>query len=276
MKKWLLQYGVIVFTLAIALLILWPLVLMLSLSIWRSADVLRLYQQRIPHVTFIPPVVSFEQFVLVIFEHPSYLNMLFNSLVLSMGISIGAVVVDFFAGYVLSKIRFRGCGIIYGAYVFMMLLPPQVTLLPVYIASRTLGLINSWWSIVLPGIFSPMGVFLMRQFLVTVPDEMYACMRLETTSTLRLLLYGILPCVKPGLITLLVVVFSENWAMVEQPLLLLSDPSTFPLSLALCSKEVVPLDTAFAAAILFLLPAFALYAVFQDQIQAGIGGIQPK
>ena len=153
MKKWLLQYGVIVFTLAIALLILWPLVLMLSLSIWRSADVLRLYQHRIPHVTFIPPVVSFEQFVLVIFEHPSYLNMFFNSLVLSMGISIGAVVVDFFAGYVLSKIRFRGCGIIYGAYVFMMLLPPQVTLLAVYIASRTLGLINSWWSIVLPGTY---------------------------------------------------------------------------------------------------------------------------
>lgn len=276
MKKRLLNGTMAAFALALALVILWPLGFMFSLSMRRPADVAALYQQRMPDLSLIPPVVSLEQFVSVLLEQPSYLDMFINSLALSVGISLGAVAIDFLAGYVLAKVPFRGRGILYGVYVLMMLLPPQVTLLPVYIASRAAGLINSWWSILLPGIFAPVGVFLTRQFLVTVPDEMCACIRLETKSTLRLLLQGVAPCVKPGLITLFVVVFVENWGMVEQPLILLSDPAKFPLSLALCGKAAVPPETAFAAAAVFAAPAFVLYALFQDQIQDGIGGIQPK
>lgn len=276
MKKWLLSHGMTIFALAVALLVLWPLALMFSLATWRSADVTHLYQQGIPCLSLIPPVVSLEQFVRIVFEQYNYLHMFFNSLMLSAGIGFGAVVVDFFAGYVLAKVRFRGRGFVCGIYVFAMLLPLQVTLLPVYIASRTMGLINSWWSMILPGIFAPLGVFFMQQFLVSLPDEMVACMRMETRSTLCLLLHGILPYAMPGLITLFVIVFAENWGMVEQPLLLLTDPAKFPLSLALCSKETVPQDIAFAAAVIFSLPAFVFYILFQDQIQTGIGGFQPK
>lgn len=276
MKDHIVQCIARIVILIIVLLTLYPLLLMISLSMWRSSDVLHLYQQQIPHFCLPPPVFSLEQFVLVIFEQSSYADMFINSLLLSVSISLTAVTIDFLAGYVLSKLHFCGSKLIYHIYVFMALLPAQVILLPIYIASRTLHLINSWWSIVLPGIFSPLGVFFMRQFLVAIPDEIFACMRLETSSTMRLLLHGILPYARSGLITLFVILFSENWAMVEQPLLLLSDPSKFPLSLALCSKESVPLDIAFAGAVIFTLPALVLYTVFQDQIQDGIGGIQLK
>ncbi len=276
MKKRIMHCIAVIPVLAIVLLILWPLGLMVSFSTWRSEDIVLLYQQSAPVLTLIPPVASLEQFVRIVFEQSSYLTMFVNSLLLSVGISLGAIVIDFFAGYVLAKVPFRGQKLIYGSFVFMMLLPSQVTLLPIYIASRALHLINSWWSLILPGIFTPLGVFFMQQFFLTVPDEMYACMRLETKSTLRMLLQGILPCVKPGLIALFVVLFAENWSMVEQPLLLLSDPATFPLSLALCSKTTVPAEVVFAAAVIFALPAFVLYALCQDQIQDGLGGIQPK
>jgi multiple sugar transport system permease protein len=254
-------------------IMLLPVVLIFSQATMRIRDVNALFESSTPNIAIIPPVVSMEQFYGVLIEHQKYLEMFFNSLWLTLVIAVFHTLVSFLSGYVLAKVPFYGRRTVYFLYVLFMVMPLQVTLLPVYMMSKVMGIYNSWWSLILPGVFAPLGVFMMRQFILSVPDELCASVRLESKSTCILLFYVIAPYVKAGLITLFVIAVSENWNMVEQPLLLLSDPGKYPLSIVLNSKDSVPLSIQFAGAVVFMLPMGLLYLMLKEQILNGLGGI---
>lgn len=250
-----------------------PVILIFSHATMRFNDVTALFESSHPAITFIPPVVSLQQFYGVLIENLKYLEMFFNSLWLTLVIATFHTIVSLLSGYVLAKVPFPGRGAVYLIHVLFMVMPLQISLLPVYMISKATGIYNSWWSLILPGVFAPLGVFMMRQFILSVPDELCACMRLESKSTFSMLLHVIVPYVKAGLITLFVISFAENWNMVEQPLILLSDPGKYPLSIVLNSKESVSLTILFAGAVVFMLPTGLLYLLLKEQILDGLGGI---
>ncbi len=248
-----------------------PVVLIAVHSLMRPGDVVSLFSSVCPPIHLIPEVVSIKQYYAVLVEHQSYLEMFFNSLFLTLAIAAAHTCVSFLAGYVLAKVHFPGRGAIYFLYVFFMVMPLQVTLLPVYMASKAIGIYNSWWSLFLPGVFAPLGVFLMRQFVLSVPDELCACVRLDTKSTRAMLMHVVAPCARAGLITLFIVTFAESWNMVEQPLLLLSDPAKYPLSVVLNAKANMPHTMLFAGAVVFMLPTGLLYVLLKEYILDGLG-----
>ncbi len=257
-----------------ACLVMYPVALSFSHAFMRRADVIGAIGRPQRGMDLLsPPVVSLEQLYGVLMEHSQYLHMFINSLWLTALIAVFHTLFALSGGYVLAKVPFRGRGLLFFAFALLTVMPLEVSLFPTYIVTRLLRLYNSWWAIILPGIFSPLGVFMMRQFILNVPDELCEEMRLESRGSFAMLFYVIAPCVRAGMITLFVIIFAEHWNMVEQPLMLLSDPRKYPLSLVINRPDAFPRDLVYAAALVFLLPVGMLYMLVKEQIIDGLGGI---
>ncbi len=221
-------------------------------------------------VSLIPLRITLSQYYTVLIEEYKYLNMFWNSVKLSAGITVLHVFIAIITAYVFAKVEFRGRDIIFFIYIVVMMMPFQVTLLPNYILVRSLNLLDTYYSILLPGIFAPFGVFLMRQFMKYIPDEMIEAAVLESDSVKDLFITVIIPMAKPGIIALTVLTFAENWNMVEQPLIYLSDALKHPLSLALNSIIKSNNAIAFAGSVIYMMPIIILFLYFEEYIIQGL------
>ncbi|MGI6705000.1 MAG: carbohydrate ABC transporter permease [Clostridia bacterium] len=183
---------------------------------------------------------------------------------------IGQLLLAPLAAFAFSKFTFRFKNVLFFIYVVVMMLPFQGVMIPNYIALGNMGLLNTAWSLILPGIFSPFAVFLLRQYMMNVPDEILEAARIDGASNLQIFFHIMLPQVTPGLAAMVVLSFAEIWNMVEQPLLLVRDKKLYPLSLVLCDLEKVSMTEVFAGAVLFMAPVIILYFIFHDDIISGI------
>ena len=154
-----------------------------------------------------------------------------------------------------------------------MMMPFQVTLLPQYIVSRDWGIYDTPAALILPGIFSAFGTFILTQILKTMPDDMIEAAKLETGSTLRLLWYVVLPNLRGGIVCLFVLQFTELWNMVAEPLVLMETELKMPLAAMLNggNAPVVP-----AATVVFLFLPFLLYLLFSDTLREEMGSMVVK
>ena len=123
------------------------------------------------NLKFIPDMVSFSQYITVLFKSPDYLLKFWNSVVLVVPIVIFQLVVAVFAAYGFMRTKGKAAAIVFFSYVILMMMPYQVTLVSNYIVLDKLNLIGTYWALILPGIFSPFGVFLMRQVMATTPTS---------------------------------------------------------------------------------------------------------
>lgn len=163
-------------------------------------------------------------------------------------------------GFYLAKQDSRWTRAIFYFVILTMLAPLQITMTPTLILAKQLKIDNSWWAILLPSAVMPFGVFLTRQFIRSLPDEIIDAVRLDTNSVLSVLYYLVIPFSVPALCTLLMLCFSECYGMIEQPLILL-DPakSIMPLSVEMNSIYRLFPNVIFAASILFVSPCLLLY-----------------
>lgn len=152
----------------------------------------------------------------------------------------------------------------------LMLMPFQVTLLPTYLLSKRLGIYDTLWALILPDVFSPMGVFLIWEFMKSIPDETMEAAYLETDSNCRVLCSIVLPAVRPGIVTAGVLHFAESWNRIEQPLILLQSEWRYPLSLRLSLLSESTIGIRFAGSVLFMAPAVLLYFLLRDEITESI------
>jgi len=196
--------------------------------------------------------------------------MFWNSFKLTFIIASVHTVVAVLAAYVFAKVNFKGRDTIFFIYIVVMMMPFQVTLLPVYIQARLLNIYDTWLAIILPGIFAPFGVFLMRQFIKYIPDEFLEAVALKSNSVLDLFRIAVIPAAKPGIIALMVLNFAENWNMVEQPIILLEDQLKYPLSIALNSIIERSTNIAFAGSVVYMIPIIILYFYFEEYIISGL------
>ncbi|OZB92374.1 carbohydrate ABC transporter permease [Paenibacillus sp. XY044] len=222
------------------------------------------------HLKLIPDWVSFGQYAEVLVQKPVFLHMFWNSVFIVVPIIVGQVIVASLAAYAFAKLRFPGREKLFVVYLMTMLMPFQVTLVPNYIIADKLGLMNTTSAIILPGIFSAFGVFMLRQFMLHIPYSYVEAAKIDGAGQLRIFYSIMLPLIQPGMAALTVLLFVDNWNMVEQPLIFLEDAFKQPLSLYLAQINEGARGVAFAAAAIYMAPMVLLYLYAESYFTQGI------
>jgi multiple sugar transport system permease protein len=218
----------------------------------------------------LPDWLTLDGYREVFYSRPDYLGKFWVSLLLSGTILAGQLVVSVLGGYAFARFRFPGRDAVFFVVVLLLMLPLQVTLVPNYIVLEAFGLIGDYWALLLPGMFSAFGVFLMRQVMTALPAELFEAARLDGAGAWRSLWRICLPNCKPGLAALAVLSFADSWNMVEQPLVFLRDAYKYPMSVFLTQVNSLSPEVGFVCGILSVLPALALFLHYKDEMVLGI------
>ncbi|MCR8844516.1 carbohydrate ABC transporter permease [Paenibacillus sp. SC116] len=285
MKKSAVLYKCIMslFLTACAVIALLPLGIPLTNSLMKEKEINRNYELlgKMPdagsgatdafvNLKIIPDWVSFEQYEKVLLETPIFLNMFWNSVFLVVPIIVGQTIVGALAAYAFSKLKFRGREALFFVYLMAMLMPFQVTLVPNYIIVDLLGIGNSASAIILPGIFSAFGVFMMRQFMLSIPYAYVEAAVMDGAGHWYVFWRIIVPLMKPGIAALVVLLFVDYWNMVEQPLIFLDDAFKQPLSLYLSRIQEAAKGVSFAASLLYMSPMVLLFLYAESYFVQGV------
>jgi multiple sugar transport system permease protein len=168
-----------------------------------------------------------------VFEIVPFAQSFLNSVVITAVCSLSVLVTSIMSAFVFAKYRFRGRDALFWLLVGTMFLPPIVTIVPLYNMMSSLGLTDSYAGVVLPWLANAFGIFLMRQFIADVPDELLDAARLDGASEFRLLVTIVVPLLRPAIITLLVFTVVYYWNNFLWPLTILSSQDKFPITITL-------------------------------------------
>lgn len=218
----------------------------------------------------IPELVTLKQYYSVLLKKTQFLFMFWNSVLLTFPIVIGQTLVATLAAYAFAKMKFRGRNVLFFLYIVVMLMPFQVTLVPNYIIAGQLGLLNNPLSIIFPGIFSTFGVFLLKQYMEQIPDSYLEAAKVDGANPFQIFLRIIVPMSRAGIAAMAILVFIDNWNMVEQPLIFLQDATRQPLSLYLAKIIDGEKGLAFAASTLYMMPMLLNFLYAERYLLEGI------
>lgn len=235
------------------------------------------YISDVVNLKFIPDEVTFEQYKTVLFKSPDYLLKFWNSMILVVPIVVFQLIVALFAAYGFTRYRGRIREIIFFAYIILMLMPYQVTLVPNFMVSQWLHLIDTNWAIWLPGFFSPFAVFLLTKYMRRIPYGILEAAKVDGAGEFQIFRYICVPLCKGALASVAILVFIDYWNMVEQPLILLTDSDMHPLSVFLSKINTGEIALAFAVASIYLIPTLLVYLYGEEYLLEGIayqGGIK--
>ncbi len=218
----------------------------------------------------IPDMVSFKQYFIVLFQSPEYLLKFWNSMILTVPIVLGQMALASLASYGFYRCRGRVKNIVFFSYIILMLMPYQVTLVPNFIVSETLGILNTRWAIFLPGIFTPLSVFILTKSMRRIPHASIEAARLDGASEFKIFRKICMPMCKNALYSVAILTFIDNWNMVEQVLVLLDDPEKQPLSVFLSQINSGEIGVAFAVATIYMIPPILLFLHGEESLVEGI------
>lgn len=274
-----------------AILFLMPIVLTVSNSFMSSSEISANYGQVFAttdtggktfisekvNLKFIPDMVSFSQYATVLFKSPEYLFKFWNSVILVVPIVGFQLLVASGAAFGFTRYKGRIKEIIFFIYIILMLMPYQVTLVPNYLVSEWLNILDTKWAIWLPGIFSPFAVFMLTKYMRRIPDSVMEAAQIDGAGEWQIFRRICMPLCKGALCSVAILIFIDYWNMVEQPLILLSDPETHPLSVFLSKINEGEVGLAFAVATIYMVPPILVFLYGEDYLVEGItyqGGIK--
>lgn len=166
--------------------------------------------------------------------------------------------------------KFKGKDVLLVFYVVLMMMPLQVTILPNYIGLRDLRLLDTHLCIILPAVFSPFGIVVMRQYMQGMDNSIIEAIRLETNSMMRVLIHCVIPQVKICIFAVAIFIFAESWNMLEQPMLFLKSENLQNLSVFISKAENYGGEVLFPASVIFFIPVLLLYSFFNDYLEKGL------
>lgn len=222
------------------------------------------------NLKFIPDKVSLSQYITVLFKSPDYLLKFWNSVILVVPIVVLQVGVASITAYGFTRWRGKVRSFLFFFYVILMLMPYQVTLVPNYLVSQWLGILNTRWAIIFPGMFAPFSVFLLTKFMRRIPASLIEAAKLDGSSEWQIFKDICLPQCRSALYSIAILVFIDYWNMVEQPLILLSDASLQPLSVYLSTINTGEIGIAFAIAVIYMIPGLLLFLHGEEYLVEGI------
>lgn len=229
------------------------------------------------NLKFIPDMVSFSQYRSVLLRNPEYLLKFWNSVMLTLPITIFQLLTAILAAYGFARYPGKIKSIIFFVYIILMMMPYQVTLVPNYLVADELGLLDSRWSVILPGIFSPFSVFLLTKVMKRIPKAYIEAAKLDGAGELQIMLKICLPLCKGALVSVGMLVFIDYWNMVEQPLILMKNTDLHPLSVFLSQINTGDIGLAFAVGTVYMIPTVLMFLYGEDYLVQGItysGGIK--
>jgi len=202
-----------------------------------------------------------------------FLHYFWNSAFITVIATVIILLFNAMAAFALSKYRFRGRGTVFLVILATLMIPPTIILVPNYLIASTLGLTNSLWGVIWPGVATPTGVFLLRQYMLTLPDELLDAARMDNASEWRLFWRIVLPLSAPALAVLAIFSVMWRWNDFLWPMVVLNRSEQFTLQLALNSFQgelTTSWNLLLAMTVLTLLPVTLIFLVLQRHITQGI------
>lgn len=203
----------------------------------------------------------------------------FNSLYIGIVVTIGILLLDSMAGYVLAKKRFPGRNLIFWLIISTMMIPSQVTLVPMFIMVRDLGLMDTHWALILPDLSMVFGVFLMRQFMLSIPDELIEAAKIDGASEWRTYWKIVLPLARPGLAALGIFTFMNVWNSFLWPIIVLNSAKLYTLPVGLKTLQdanLADFKLLMSGAAIAAIPMIIVFLIFQRHFVKGLtlGGVK--
>lgn len=196
----------------------------------------------------------------------------FNSAVIAVTNTLISLLVSSFYGYIFAKKEFPGKRVLFWILICTLMVPFHVVAIPIFLMFRDFHMINTYWGLIIPGIFSAYGVFLMRQVIKTLPTELIEAAKIDGCTELQIYARIILPLSKPGLAVLGIFTFVGNWNDFFWPLVLLNDSKmyTLPVGLPTLQGQWTDFGLLMAGATLAALPTIVIFLLFQRYFLQGI------
>lgn len=218
----------------------------------------------------IPESVTLSQYAAVLFKQPAFIVLLMNSLKITLPVVLGNTAVSLLCAYAFTIWQWKHKEKLFFIYIIVMLMPLQAVLVPNYIIADWLHIKTSYLAIILPGIFSPFGVFLLRQSMKGIPKEYFEAAKIDGAGDWYIFLHIVLPQMKSGIAALSMLVFIEYWNMVEQVIVFIKDYFKEPLSVFLSRIADGQIGLIFAASCVFMFLPLWFLAIGQRNLEKGI------
>ncbi|MBP6796965.1 MAG: carbohydrate ABC transporter permease [Luteimonas sp.] len=260
--SWLVNGALVV----IALLSLAPLAWMVSVSFMPRGEA-----SHFPP-PFLPSLATLDNYR-ELFATTGVARNFLNSMLVAGAITLLSLLVNTMAGYAFAKLRFAGRERIFQVLLAALVVPAQVAMLPLFLLMKQLGLVNSYWGVIVPALATVFGIFLVRQYARSIPDELIEAARIDGAGELRIFFQVVLPMLKPVLVTLAIFTFMGAWNDFMWPLIVLTDQAhyTLPVALAALSREhIMDVEMMMAGAVVTVLPVLALFLVLQRYYIQGL------
>jgi multiple sugar transport system permease protein len=249
-----------------ALLTVFPLLWMLSVS----------FMPRGAASTYPPPLLpsapTFDNYQQLFTQHAAARYM-FNSALIASCATMISLVFNTMAGYAFAKLRFAGRERIFQVLLGALVIPAQVTMIPLFALVKYMGLVSTYGGVLVPTLASVFGIFLIRQYSLSLPDELLEAARIDGASEWRIFRSIVIPLLKPILVTLAILTFLATWNDFMWPLIVLTEQKyqTLPVVLAGLSREYVQdNELMMAGAVITIVPVLVLFLVMQRYYIAGI------
>ncbi|MCD2440711.1 carbohydrate ABC transporter permease [Agromyces sp. SYSU K20354] len=248
-------------------------VLMVFPFVWQTLTAFKTFQDSVQ----VPPIILPDPWVFTnfaeVFESMPFGQMFLNSVLLTIGRTVGQVILCTMAGYAFARIPFKGRNVVFVVFLSVLMVPSQLYLLPQYEIIQSLGWLNTLQALIVPGIFSAFGTFLMRQFFMSMPAELEEAARIDGANPWQTFVRVMVPLAKPGIIALTVFTVLWSWNDLLWPLVVTTDPEKMPLSVGL--SQLVGLHgtdypVLMAGALLATLPMLITFMILQKQFIQGI------
>ncbi|WP_303823492.1 carbohydrate ABC transporter permease [Ruminococcus flavefaciens] len=285
------NFFIFIFILAAAFIFLMPTVLTFANSFMTSNEINANYGAMLSNMTenkktfissnvnlkFIPDKVTFDQYKAVLIQNSDYLMKFWNSVWLTVPITVFQMVVAILTSYGFSRYPNKFKSIIFFAYIILMIMPYQVTLVPNYLVADKFGLLDTRLSIILPAIFSPFSIFLLTKVMRRIPISYVEAAKLDGAGEFKILTKIYIPLCKGAIVSIAMLVFIDYWNMVEQPLVLMKETTLHPLSVFLSQINTGDIGLAFAVGVVYMIPTVLMFLYGEDYLLEGItysGGIK--
>ncbi len=243
-----------------------PFIWMISASFMHSGEA-NTYPPK-----FIPENFTTEHYE-TLFNRLNLSDYFINSVIISAGVTLFSLVLNSMAGYAFAKYRFNGKKKLFHLLLSSMIIPGQVTMLPVFLTLKTLGLVNTYWAIIIPGMASIFGIFLIKQFAMSIPDSLIESAKIDGAGDVEVYMRIILPLCRPILLTLGIFTFMGTWNDFLWPLIVMTDSSMYTLPVALANlmgEHVQDTELMMAGSVITILPVVIIFLLLQKYYIKGI------
>jgi multiple sugar transport system permease protein len=247
-------------------LTLFPLLWMLSASFMSAGEATTFP----PHL--LPRAATLEQYR-QLFVRLNLGRAFLSSAIIAVVVTLGSLLFNSMAGYAFARLRFGGRERLFGLLLAALIIPAQVGMLPLFLMMKALHLVNSYWGAILPSLATVLGIFLVRQFMLSIPHELIEAARIEGAGELRIYWSLVMPLARPVLATLAILTFMTTWNDFMWPLIVLSDQRRYTLPVAMASlvgEHALDIELMMAGAVVTVLPVLVLFLALQRYYIAGL------